>query len=96
MEIKTNYEPFDFKQCNGQIVYKDGTTEPIISKREFCDQCEVRASSGQYICFSIILTHPTGYKYKIYRFKRYDFERQEYYLVVDTIKEFQFMEEHKL
>ena len=95
MEIKINFWPLEFKQCKGQIVYKDGTTEPIISKREFGDQCEVRAPSGQYICFSDILTHDTGYKYKIYRFKCYDFERQEYYLVVDTIKEFQFMEENK-
>ena len=94
MEIKINYEALDFKPCDGKMVYKDGTTEQIIGKRGGYNQCEVVTPSGQYICFPKIVDVSNGYQCKVYCFGRFCFDRFEY-LLVDTIKEFQFYEENK-
>lgn len=87
-------KPILFEPCNGKIVYKDGTTEPIIACREFANECEVRTPSSQYIYVPYVIDTPSGYQICDYCFARFDFERREYF-EIGTIKEFQFYEENK-
>ncbi len=87
----SNYK-FTFEQCDGQIVYKDGTTEQIIACRELADQCEVATPFGQYIYVPYVICDKSGYKMGSYYFARFDFDLNEY-IRVDNIKEFQLYEE---
>ena len=77
----------------GQVVYKDGTTEPIVWYS--CDphSSEVRTPSGRYGYSEWIEEHDTGYKYRSYAFWTYIGWPDKWELNED-IKEFRFMEEN--
>ena len=75
----------------GQILYKDGTTEPIIVWTERECECEVETEFGRYLFQPYVITIPNGMQIGGHRFYKYDFNRQLWY-EVDNIKEFQVIE----
>lgn len=75
----------------GQVVYYDGTTEPIVWYSQSPYSCEVRTSSGQYAYQEWIEEHGTGYKYRSYAFWTY-IGWPDKWVRNDDIKEFQIME----
>ena len=86
-------KPILFKQCQGQIVYKDGITEPIFFIRSYEDgTCEVRAESGQYLFENYFIRHESGYVIPTYHFVRFNHTTLEYDYIMDNIKEFQIKE----
>ena len=78
-------------QLQGQIVYKDGTIEPILAYTEREYECEVTTESGKYLYQPYVIEAPNGLILGDYRFYQYDYRRQEWY-EANNIKEFQFKE----
>lgn len=78
----------------GQVVYKDGTTEPIVWFSQTKDGCEVRTTSDRYAYQKRIKGHPElGLKYCSHAFWTYIGWPDKWELNED-IKEFRFMEEN--
>jgi hypothetical protein len=76
----------------GQVVYKNGSTEPILMFSQTKDGCEVFTASNHYAYKEWIRTHESGYQFRVFSFYTYvgyptDWARTE------IIKEFRFMEE---
>lgn len=88
---KADIKPILFKQCQGQVVYKDGTIEPIITYRVSQDQCEVRTATGQYKYVSYLRQHESGYNILNYFFVRFNHVLNDYDAIIDNIKEFQIL-----
>ena len=78
-------------QLQGQIIYKDGTTEPILTYTEREYECEITTKSGKYLYQSCVVQAPTGILRGGYQFYQYDFRRQVWY-EANHIKEFQIKE----
>ena len=78
----------------GQIIYEDGTTEPILTFTEREYECEVTAPSGKYLYQTFVQTHESGYKIGGYWFLRFDYGLR-HWIVDNRIKEFQIMEENR-
>lgn len=78
-------------KARGQILYKDGTTEPIISYVEREYDCEVITDSSTYLYHPYVITAPNGMQLGTYQFYKYDY-RQHMWYPVDNIKEFQIVE----
>lgn len=77
----------------GQVVYKNGYTEPIVWFSQSPDICEVCTPSGRYAYQEWIEQHPkVGYKYRAHAFWTYVGWPDKWELNYD-IKEFRFMEE---
>lgn len=79
----------------GRILYKDGTSEPIITYIEREYDCEVITDSGTYLYHPCVLTAPNGMQLGDYQFYKYDYYRRTWY-EVDNIKEFRFDERIEL
>ena len=78
----------------GQVVYKDGTTEPIVWFSQSPEACEVCTPSGRYAYQEWIEDHPKiGYRYRSYAFWTY-IGWPDKWVLNDDIKEFQFMKEN--
>ncbi len=75
----------------GQIIYKDGATEPILHYDEHDGYCEVIAPSGKY-AYQPFINVVADYKYLKPEFFYYDSGKHEWCLDV-SIKEFQCFEE---
>ena len=86
----SNIEPILFRQGNGLVVYKNGTSESIIAYRYWPGCCEVRTESGQYKYEDCWLSSESGYIMSSYCFSYFNFELNEY-IKTDTIKEFQIL-----
>lgn len=80
-------------KARGQIIYKDGTIEPIITYIERERECEVETEFGRYLYQPYVIQAPNGMLLGDYRFFKYDFSRSTWY-AVDNIKEFQIIEEN--
>ena len=72
----------------GQLVYKDGTVEPIIDVREQDTFCKVKTPSGIFRYELFYRKALNGMVFADHCFSRLDFEKMEY-VCVDNIKEFQ-------
>lgn len=75
-------------RARGQILYKDGATEPIITWTERECECEVETGLGRYLFQPYVITTPNGMLLGGHRFYKYDFSQQTWY-EADNIKEFQ-------
>lgn len=80
-------------KAQGQILYKDGTTEPIVAWTERECECEVETEFGRYLFQPYVIATPYGMQLGGHRFLKYDFNQQLWY-EVDNIKEFQVKEEN--
>lgn len=76
----------------GQVVYKDGTTEPIVWYSCGPYSSEVCTPSGRYGYQEWIEEHGAGYKYRSYAFWTY-IGWPDKWVQNDDIKEFRFMKE---
>ena len=78
----------------GQVVYKDGYTEPIVWFSQDPDVCEVCTKSSRYAYQERIEEHPkVGYRYRVHTFWTYIGWPDKWEINYD-IKEFRFMEEN--
>ena len=76
----------------GQVIYKDGTSEPIIRYSQRPGSCEVITPFGKYAYQECIREHEeTGYKYRSYAFFTYLGYPNEW-KYNNNIKEFHIME----
>lgn len=75
----------------GQIVYKDGSTEPIFECREHNDYCEVVTPSGKYAYqpFVDVIDDYKYFKPAFYYYDNYDHR----WWSDNSIKEFQINKE---
>lgn len=80
-------------KARGQILYKDGTTEPIVTWTERECECEVETEFGRYLYQPYVITTPYGMLLGGHRFYKYDFSRQLWH-EADNIKEFQVIKEN--
>ena len=78
-------------QLRGEILYNDGTAEPIITYVEREYDCEVITDSGTYLYHPYVITAPNGMQLGTYQFYKYDYCHHTWY-EVDNIKEFRFSE----
>ena len=79
----------------GQVVYKDGTTEPIVWFSQTKDGCEVCTTSDRYAYQEWIEDHPKiGFRYRSHAFWTY-IGWPDKWVRNDDIKEFQIMEDEK-
>ena len=82
-------------QLQGQIVYKDGTIEPILAYAERECECEVTTESGKYLYQPYVIETPNGLLLGDYQFYQYDYRRQEWH-EANNIKEFQIKENNNV
>lgn len=77
----------------GQVIYKDGTTEPIFHCDEHANYCEVTTPSGKYAYQLAFYQVENGIKYTLPEFYYYNTEKHEWFRD-ESIKEFQINKEN--
>lgn len=60
----------------GQVVYKDGSTEPIFELREYADTCEAITPSNKYAHELVVHRHESGFMFALPEFYYYDHKKQ--------------------
>ena len=76
----------------GKVIYKDGTTEPILTCVRSLGYVEVTTPSGKYLYDEFIYEHENGIKHQSYDFYYYDMNSYQW-LADMSIKEFQINKE---
>lgn len=76
----------------GQVVYKNGRTEPILMFSQAKDGCEVFTASNHYAYREWIHTHESGYQFRVCAFYTY-VGYPTAWARTELIEEFRFMEE---